>query len=215
MQKTRGLYPHTCSRVLKNREGTINLFHLLDAEASLYSTPVRQLVSQSVSLLVTLSRWWQWLGYRGASASPSPPLRDGLVYSKVKSTLDLKCALVVTPHPTNPGVLGPRTLPNWRPLKLQTSRLTPPLGQVGPHLSPATCLEKYLVHRPQKWCRVDGLVMNGAWCTAPPPRCRGLAPPSPPSCLATRAGPRPPLWTKDLASHLTPDTCHLTPPDTS
>ena len=28
MQKTLGLYLHTCSRVLKNREGTITLFHL-------------------------------------------------------------------------------------------------------------------------------------------------------------------------------------------
>ena len=28
MQKTLGLYLHTCSRVFKNREGTINLFHL-------------------------------------------------------------------------------------------------------------------------------------------------------------------------------------------
>ena len=38
----------------------------LEAKASLWSTPVRPLVSQSASQLVTLS----WLSHRGAFASP-------------------------------------------------------------------------------------------------------------------------------------------------
>ena len=66
MQKTLGLYLHTCSRVLKNREGTITLFHL----------SIQKLKVPSISNV----QWWLLRQQAGAEhpAQDAPNPKEGL-----------------------------------------------------------------------------------------------------------------------------------------
>ena len=53
MQNTRGLYLHTCSRVFKNCEGSINLFHLSIQKLKVPSISIVQCLFRYVLLMPT------------------------------------------------------------------------------------------------------------------------------------------------------------------
>ena len=94
-------------------------YFLLEAKASLWSTPVSQLVSQSVSLSHLDLR--RWLGHRGAFASPSTP-SDGLVMVD-------RIYVHLTTRRTCCGC--------WRSCRPLCSRASPSSGASSPSTSPS------------------------------------------------------------------------------